>query len=203
MWITSGVDFFFFLLFHSQPLSNCRLALTSFTNERDPQSGLKTTQKDRLWPQWKGRAASYRISWSLSIFVGLWITRLLYLVFSWSTSESFPHNWLVTVLLSFWAPSFNLGLSSPALDTKACWERGGCWRGREGMVWDERVGRKIDQRIRCQSPGRIGKRREPVEPGDRRLISLMDRYLAFLFSFLRRELRGKGQEGKNKFMEKM
>lgn len=69
------------------------------------------------------------------------------------------------------------------------------------MVWDERVGRKVDQRIRCQSPGRIGERREPVEPGDGRLISLMDRYLAFLFSFLRVE--GKGQEGRNKFMEKM
>lgn len=46
------------------------------------------------------------------------------------------------------------------------------------MVWGERVEKKVDQRIRCQSPGRIGERREPVEPGDRRLISLMDRYLA-------------------------
>lgn len=71
------------------------------------------------------------------------------------------------------------------------------------MVWGERVEKKVDQRIRCQSAGRIGERREPVEPGDRRLISLMDRYLAFLFSFLRRELRGKGQEGRNKFMEKI
>lgn len=58
--------------------------------------------------------------------------------------------------------------------------------GEEGKGWFGVRGleKKVDQRIRCQSPGRIGERREPVEPGDRRLISLMDRYLAFLFSSL-------------------
>ena len=99
---------------------------------------LKQHKKDGLWPHGKGRAASYRISRSLSIFVGLWITRLLYLVFSWSTSESFPHNWLVTVLISFWVRSFNRGLffTSPGykgmLGKEWVLER----KGGDGLGWE-------------------------------------------------------------------